>query len=156
MVRCEADRAKERVVREKLHQLSTIDTGRLPYETIFIVDKPYMITTNIDVADGLDNGAVGKLLHFVLDDQNRVMRVCVVPIFNGDGVKARGKVIGYANAKGIGREMNYINPRSATVNLKRNRSIHAKRNHFPLEPACSLTIDKSQGETLDETAYKYS
>ncbi|GFY47240.1 ATP-dependent DNA helicase [Trichonephila inaurata madagascariensis] len=116
MAGCEADRAKEKVVREKLHKLSTIDTGRLPYEIIFVVDKPYMITTNIDIADGLANGAVGKLSHFVLDDQNRVMRVWLL-FPNGDGVKVLGKVVGYANAKGIGTEMDSINRKSATVPL---------------------------------------
>ncbi|GFX37425.1 retrovirus-related Pol polyprotein from transposon TNT 1-94 [Trichonephila clavipes] len=63
--------------------LSTIDTGGLAYEIVFVIDKPYMI----DVAGGLANGAVDKLSHFELDDQN------------GVGVKARGKVAGYANRK---------------------------------------------------------
>ncbi|GFY69789.1 uncharacterized protein TNIN_364331 [Trichonephila inaurata madagascariensis] len=49
-----------------------------------------------------------------------------------------------------------INCRSAIVPLNRNRSIHAKRNNFPLKPACSVTIHKSQGGTFDEIAYKYS
>ncbi|GFX88119.1 ATP-dependent DNA helicase [Trichonephila clavipes] len=30
-----------------------------------------------------------------------------------------------------------------------------KRNDFPLKPACSLTIPKSQGGTFDEIVYKY-
>ncbi|GFX22714.1 serine-enriched protein [Trichonephila clavipes] len=55
---CEADRTKERATREKLHKLSMIDTGGLPYEIIFLVDKPYMITANIDLVDGLANGVV--------------------------------------------------------------------------------------------------
>ncbi|GFY41555.1 ATP-dependent DNA helicase [Trichonephila inaurata madagascariensis] len=49
-----------------------------------------------------------------------------------------------------------INRRSAKVPLNRNRSIHAKRNHFKLKPACSLTIHKSQGGTFDDIVYKYS
>ncbi|GFS50938.1 ATP-dependent DNA helicase [Trichonephila clavipes] len=56
----------------------------------------------------------------------------------------------------FGREMVNINRRYATVSLNRNRSIHAKRNHFPLKPACSLTIHKSQGSTFEEIVYKYS
>ncbi|GFY56650.1 hypothetical protein TNIN_63581 [Trichonephila inaurata madagascariensis] len=77
-----------------------------------------MITANIDVAGGLANGAVGKLSHFELDDQNRVLRVWLL-FPNGVGVKARGKVAGYANAKGIGRGMVTINRRSATVPLQK-------------------------------------
>lgn len=39
-------------VRQKLHKMSIIDTGGLPYETVFVKDIYYMITTNIDVSDG--------------------------------------------------------------------------------------------------------
>ncbi|GFY71206.1 ATP-dependent DNA helicase [Trichonephila inaurata madagascariensis] len=109
----------------------------------------------MDVADGLTNGAVGKLSHVELGDQNRVLRVWLL-FPNGAGAKARGKVAGYANSKGISREMVPINGRSATVPLNRNRSIHAKKNHFPLKLACSLTIHKSQRGTFDEIVYKYS
>ncbi|GFY57155.1 ATP-dependent DNA helicase [Trichonephila inaurata madagascariensis] len=93
-----------------------------------------MITANIDVADGLANGDLSKLSHFALDDQNRALRVWLL-FPNGVGVKVRGKVVGYANAKGIGGEMAPINRRYATVPLNLNRSIHAKRNNFPLKPA---------------------
>ncbi|GFY64463.1 hypothetical protein TNIN_470381 [Trichonephila inaurata madagascariensis] len=72
-----------------------------------------MITANIDVADGLANRAISKLSHVELGDQNRVLRFWL--LFRNDvGVKARGKVTGYVNAKRIGREMLPINRRSAT------------------------------------------
>ncbi|GFS84941.1 ATP-dependent DNA helicase [Trichonephila clavipes] len=114
-----------------------------------------MITAKIDVTESIANGAVCKLSHFELGDQNRILRVWLI-FPNGVGVKARVKVAGYGNAKGIGREMFPINRRSATAPLNRNRSIHAKRNRFLLKPACSLTIHKSQGGTFDEIVYKYS
>ncbi|GFW35660.1 ATP-dependent DNA helicase [Trichonephila clavipes] len=56
----------------------------------------------------------------------------------------------------FGRDMAPINHRSATVPLDRNRSIHAKRNHFPMKPSWSLTIHKSQGDAFDDIVYKYS
>ncbi|GFW73965.1 hypothetical protein TNCV_49541 [Trichonephila clavipes] len=55
----------------------------------------------------------------------------------------------------FGREMVRINSRSAAVSLNRNRSIHAKRNNFPLKLSCSLSIHKSQGGTIKEIVYKY-
>ncbi|GFV78011.1 hypothetical protein TNCV_1651 [Trichonephila clavipes] len=80
----------------------------------------------------------------------------LAPIFpNGVGVKAQEQVAGYANSKGIGIEMVPSIRRSVTVPLNRNRSFQAERNHFPLKPAYSLTIHKSQG-TFDEIVYKYS
>ncbi|GFX06513.1 hypothetical protein TNCV_3017471 [Trichonephila clavipes] len=86
--------------------------------------------------------------HVKLDDQDRVLGVWFL-FLNGVGVKARGKVTGYANPKGIGREMLPLTRSSATV-LNRNRLIHAKRNHFPLKPACFFTICKTQEESFDE------
>lgn len=49
-------------MRQKLHKMSTIDTGSLTYETTLVINKPYIVTTNIDVSDGLANGATGKLI----------------------------------------------------------------------------------------------
>ncbi|GFY58739.1 hypothetical protein TNIN_31261 [Trichonephila inaurata madagascariensis] len=57
-----------------------------------------MITAIIDVADGLSIGAAGKLTLVELGDQNRVLRVWIL-FPNGVGVKAQGKVTGYANSK---------------------------------------------------------
>ncbi|GFY20537.1 ATP-dependent DNA helicase [Trichonephila clavipes] len=141
--------------RERLDTLNVLDTVMLLYEIAFFVDKPYLITANIDVADGLANGTVGKLSHFELDDQNRFLGDWLL-FPNGVGVKARGKVAGYGNAKGIGREVVPINRRSETVPLNLNRSMHAIRNHFPIKPACSFTIHKSKDGTFDKIAYKYS
>ncbi len=35
---------QEANMRQKLHKLSVIDTGGLPYEIIFVIGKPYIIT----------------------------------------------------------------------------------------------------------------
>ena len=35
-------------------------TGELPYELSLVLGRPFMITNDIDVADGLSNGTVGK------------------------------------------------------------------------------------------------
>ncbi|CAF4914716.1 unnamed protein product [Pieris macdunnoughi] len=59
-------------VRQKLYKMSLIDTGGLPYETVFVPNVFYMITTNIDVSDGLANGAVGKLVHLEFNDEGDI------------------------------------------------------------------------------------
>lgn len=66
---------KEANFRLKLHKKSVIDTGGLPYHITFVVGKHYVITTNIDVTDGLCNGAVGKLVHLEFDESNTLIRV---------------------------------------------------------------------------------
>ena len=37
-----------------------------------------MITTNIDVSDGLENDALGKLVHLQRDDNDELSRVWIV------------------------------------------------------------------------------
>jgi hypothetical protein len=48
-------------MRTKLHNVSVAETGGLPYVPKLLLDKPYMITSNIDIDNGLVNGAVGTL-----------------------------------------------------------------------------------------------
>ena len=55
--------------------MSLIDTGSLPYIITFVIGKPYLITTNIDVNDGLVNGAFGKLVHLQFKDYNSIHSV---------------------------------------------------------------------------------
>ncbi|GFV99195.1 ATP-dependent DNA helicase [Trichonephila clavipes] len=54
---------QETFVRQKLHKISLINTNELPYQTVYVNNIYYMITANIDVTDGLANGAIGKLVH---------------------------------------------------------------------------------------------
>ncbi|XP_039961403.1 ATP-dependent DNA helicase pif1-like [Bactrocera tryoni] len=39
--------------------------------------------------------------------------------------------------------------------MNNNKTINAKRNHFPLVSGCAMTIHKSQGGTFDEVVYEY-
>ncbi|GFW38038.1 ATP-dependent DNA helicase [Trichonephila clavipes] len=63
---------QETFMHRKLHKMSLIDTNGLPYQTTFVVNIYYMTTTNIDVSDGLANGAVGKLVHAETDNNGVV------------------------------------------------------------------------------------
>ncbi|GFU76344.1 ATP-dependent DNA helicase [Trichonephila clavipes] len=66
---------QENFVRQKLHKMKTDETGGLPYELILVLNRPYMITNNIDVADGLSNGTVGKLYHVERDENGDIIRI---------------------------------------------------------------------------------
>ncbi|GFU56916.1 ATP-dependent DNA helicase [Trichonephila clavipes] len=63
---------QETFVRQKLHKMSLIDTNGLLYQTIYVNNIYYIITTNIDVTDGLPNGAVGKIIHVETNDEGLV------------------------------------------------------------------------------------
>lgn len=47
--------------RTQLHKMSCVELSGLPYLINVCFDKPYMLTTNIDVNDGLVNGVIGNL-----------------------------------------------------------------------------------------------
>ena len=53
------------------------DTGGLPYQLTFVYSQPYMITTNIDVFDGLANGALRKLVHLQRDENDELSHVWI-------------------------------------------------------------------------------
>jgi hypothetical protein len=45
--------------RDKLYKMSTVESGGLPFLLNLASESPYMLTSNVDVADGLVNGAIG-------------------------------------------------------------------------------------------------
>ncbi|XP_058827523.1 ATP-dependent DNA helicase PIF1-like [Topomyia yanbarensis] len=47
--------------RTKLYKMSVAETGCLPYMVRLVLGMPYMVTTNVDVEDGLVNGAIWEL-----------------------------------------------------------------------------------------------
>jgi len=136
-------------LRAKLHKMSIVDTGGLPYETIFVKNVHYMITTNIDVSDGLANSAVGKLVHIDLNEAIEVTAVWLE--FPMDIVKKiRKKVSGYVAANSISRSAVPIGRRSSTIHLNSSKTICARRSHIPVVCSSAMTIHKSQGSTYTE------
>ena len=82
--------------------MSVIDTGGLTYETVFVLLKSYIITTNIDVLDGLANCAVGKLVYLEYDNENKL--ICVWLQFPGSpkvGQELRKKAAAHATNHNI-------------------------------------------------------
>lgn len=145
---------QEAFVRQKLHKMSVIDTGGLPYEIIFVIGKPYIITTNIDVTDGLANGAVGTLVHI---EQNEVTRVWLIFPDNRTGTATKRKAASFVLEHNIDKHAVPITRRTSSIPLNNNKTIMEKSNHFPLIPGCAMTIHKSQGGTYNERlVYEYN
>ncbi|GFV30156.1 ATP-dependent DNA helicase [Trichonephila clavipes] len=66
---------QETFLRQKLHKISLTVTNGLPYQTIYVNNIYYTITTNIYVIDGLPNGAVGELIHLETNDEGLVKTI---------------------------------------------------------------------------------
>ena len=143
--------------RGRLHTKSVGDTGGLPYEITFVINKYYILTANIDVSDDLCNGSIGKLVHIDRDENNKVIRVWIE--FCGSekiGQKIRKKDGTLRVQNRISNKAVPIKLRTANIPLTSDKNVVATRKHFPLVAACAITIHKSQGGTYDEIVYEYS
>ncbi|XP_044592819.1 ATP-dependent DNA helicase pfh1-like [Cotesia glomerata] len=143
-------------MRQKLHKMSTIDTGGLPYQITLVLNKPYMITTNIDVSDGLANGATGKLIFIEYNDKGEIGRLWLeFPESPKIGEKLRRKAAASIQKNNLHPLAVPIDRRTSSIPLVPNKTVIVKRNHFPLVSACAMTIHKSQGATFGEIVYEY-
>ncbi|XP_044588824.1 ATP-dependent DNA helicase PIF1-like [Cotesia glomerata] len=143
-------------MRQKLHKMSTIDTGGLPYQITLVLNKPYMITTNIDVSDGLANGATGKLIFIEYNDKGEIGRLWLeFPESPKIGEKLRRKAAASIWNNNLHPLAVPIDRRTSSIPLVPNKTVIVKRNHFPLVSACAMTIHKSQGATFGEIVYEY-
>lgn len=87
--------------RENLHKLKPNDTAGLSYEIMFVSNKLYMITTNIDVSDGLVNGAVGNLIHVQFDNDAQMSYIWLKFSHLRIGDKLRKKTAAFSRSIGL-------------------------------------------------------
>ncbi|GFR02663.1 ATP-dependent DNA helicase [Trichonephila clavata] len=162
----------------KLQNVIFIDNQEIPNAVVKLsnVDRsvtvkrlgitlPYIITTNVDVADELSDGTYGYLK---LDDKYQA----VPPEENANIGKVKQLSLKFADSsridqvtiklvakymedKNVSKDWVPIGRRNASIYLNNNRTITAKRNNFPLTPACTMTLHKSQSGTFDQTVYSY-
>ncbi|GFT63710.1 ATP-dependent DNA helicase [Trichonephila clavipes] len=160
--------------RRNLHKMSVVESGGLPYSLKLAVGYPYMITMNLDVEDGLVNGAIGtlKYIEYLTEDEqvtiygtNKVdvepqpststrirKRVRLWLEFPNPSmgqlcrVKAKPHVVCRRDVLDL--KWTPIVTRAANIPLGGN--IKCRRNQFPVVSASAITIHKSQGGTFDE------
>lgn len=144
-------------VRAKVHKLKPDETGGLPYILRLQIGKPYMIRTNIDVIDGLVNGAIGNLRYIERDVETQsVKRLWLSFGKSKIGCLLRTKAEAHIHANpDIGRSWVPIAQRTCNVQTT-SKIITCKRTQFPIVEACAITIHKSQGGTYDTIVYEYS
>ena len=105
-----------------------------------------MLTTNVDVSDGLVNGARGTIVHIACDNGTTVTHVLVN--FDNPQVGINTK----QSSKFHQRFLDAIpmTKHEAVFYSKGKRGSEITRLQFPLTLAWATTIHKVQGLTLDE------
>jgi hypothetical protein len=148
-------------IRTKLHKMSVEETRGLPYVLKLFLDKPYKITSNIDIDDGLVNGAVGTLKYIEWDDdatgsELMVKSVClhVQPNSVGKAARIKDRPYVFANPGVVCSECTQMTRKNATITFK-NRQLKCKRLQFPTVEACAVTVHKSQGGTFGNIMFNY-
>ena len=123
------------------------ETGNLKKILTVKVNAKVMITTNINVNDGLTNGAMGTVTNVVIDERTGKM-ICILVVFDSKHV---GQEAIHTNAyKNNNQNAVPIYKTQATFPIHKKTSCQATRSQFPLTLAWAVTIHKCQGLTLPE------
>nr|XP_029713647.1 uncharacterized protein LOC115257831 [Aedes albopictus] len=143
--------------RNKLHKMSVVEAGGLPYLLRLTIGMPYMITTNVEVDDGIVNGAIGQLMYVDRnEDDPHQQTVKLWFKFENDTIgsmlRVKSRPLVYSRPGILQPNWTPITKRSANITLG---SMKCKRVQFPVVSACALTVHKSQGGTFPQIVYNY-
>ena len=106
-----------------------------------------MITTYVDVTDGLTNGAMGIVTNVVIDQTTGKMSVILVA-FDSEHVGQEAWYTSVYNS--INQNALPIHHIWATFSVDKKTSFQATRTQFPLTLALAVTIHKCQELTLSK------
>lgn len=143
-------RSEKDKILTSLRSKSTSECSGLPCQVLFKVGIKYMITSNIDIEDGLVNGACGVLKHITFE--NNSVDISIVWIeFNIEtvGRKARSKYKAYMLEHGLQENLTPILKQKITLNVSHVYNCQIIRKQFSVVAAEAVTIHKSQGQTYD-------
>ena len=123
------------------------ETGNLQKVLTVKINARVMITTNIDVTDGLTNGTMGTVRNVVIEQTTGKMSVILVA-FDSEHVGQETRYTSLYNS----RNQNAVpmHQTQATFPVHKKTSFQATRTQFPLTLAWAITIHKCQGLTLSE------
>jgi len=122
------------------------ETGGLHGVLKLAVGAHVMLTANVDVSDGLVNGARGEVMHVVTNTENEVK--CILVKFDNPQVGI--KTIQTSTYRSVFPNAVPLSKYEVMFFAKGKRGSEVTRLQFPLTLAWATTIHKVQGLTLDE------
>ena len=123
------------------------DTGNLNEILTVKINARVMITTNINVTDGLTNGAMGTVTNVVIDEKTGKMRTILVSF---DSNHVGQEAMHTSVHKNTNQNAVPIYQTQATFPINKKASYQATKSQFLLTLAWAVTIHKCQGLTLPE------
>ena len=145
-------------IREKVlnnvRNLKTTETYGLPLRIDLKVSAKYMMTVNLDIEDGLVNGACGQLMmidYGKLQKTNETVPCRLWIKFSEEktGRKARANFHNVMRSRNIDPSFTPVEPITRQINT-RSTNFKVERKQFPLVPSEAMTIYKSQGGTYEK------
>ena len=106
-----------------------------------------MITTNIDVTDGLTNNAMGTVTNVVVEQTTGNISVILIA-FDSEHVGQEARYTSVYNS--TNQNAVPIHQTQATFPVDKKASFQATKTQFPLTLAWAVTIHECQGLTLSE------
>lgn len=131
-----------------LSEMPTTKTYGLPKVVIIHTGIRYMIITNIDVADGLFNGACG-ITKYIEVNQNSVQAVWIKFDDSSIGTSARSKRKNVSDSNHIQSGLTPVTKVRKSFPLTNKGKVYVCREQFPFVVAEGSTIHKSQGQLMD-------
>ncbi len=124
-----------------------LKTGCLVKELKLKIGAHVMLTNNLDISDGLINGAMGTITQFIFGDNRRQPHTILIKFDNSKiGVTA----IKGSKYRHICKKSVPITPYEATFYLNLGKTNKGTRIQFPLVYCWAVTVHKLQGLTLDK------
>ena len=110
-----------------------------------------MVTVNLDVEDGLVNGACGILKHIITQpNSTEITKIFIDFQSKTVGRKALSASKDSMSARDIDLNLTPISKSRNKINALEKISYQMVRHQFPVVAAEALTIHKSQGQTYNE------
>ena len=124
------------------------EVGGLSFVVRLKIGIKYMLTSNIDIEDGLVNGTSGVLKLVTFNNKEEIDKLWLDFLPNENvGFKARQQNLVIYNLKNIPSHLTPLSKKSFTISGNKEGAYQIVRNQFPIMPAEALTIHKSQGQT---------
>ena len=133
------------------------ETGALDSKLLIKVNARVMLTTNIDITDRLINGQMGTVTKVAINQNTNKPSVIYIKFDDPQaGINAKSK----KHSDKYARENNSvpIEPVLARIKIKPGKpsSPELQRLQFPITLACSCTVHKVQGLTLNEIVVSFN